>query len=73
MSAGHPAPPLIAGALVFGYGRDSGGAEQERSVADQHAAVRVTCAQAGYQLVRWYADEAKVGSDAENRPAFQVT
>ena len=62
---------LGPGASVFGYGRDSGGKEQERSLTDQHAAVLIYCAQQGYQLVHWYADEAKVGSDADNRPDFQ--
>jgi DNA invertase Pin-like site-specific DNA recombinase len=62
---------LGPGASVFGYGRDSGGKEQERSLTDQRAAVLTYCAQQGYQLVHWYADEAKVGSDADNRPDFQ--
>ena len=33
MTTTRPPAPLTAGALVFGYGRDSGGADQERSVA----------------------------------------
>ena len=65
------APELAPGAAVFGYGRDSGGREQERSLADQRAAVEVFCRQQGYELRAWYGDEALPGSDAERRPGFQ--
>lgn len=65
-----PRAPLEPGDLVFGYGRDSGGAEQEASVPQQRAQVEVYITAHGYQLAGWYADERRPGSDTENREAF---
>jgi DNA invertase Pin-like site-specific DNA recombinase len=63
--------PLAPGALVFGYLRDSGGAAQEKSVADQRQALLAYAGQHGWLVAGWYVDEARPGSDAARRPAFQ--
>ena len=62
---------LGAGARVFVYARDSGGAAQVKSVTDQRAELAAYAAQRGWVIVRWFLDEATSAGDIENRVAFQ--
>lgn len=65
-----PLAPLGPGVPVFGYGRDSGGTDQEASVSQQRAQVEAYIAAHGYVLAGWYADERRPGSSTDNREAF---
>ena len=62
---------LGPGARVFAYARDSGGAGQVKSVADQRVELTAYAAQRGWVIVRWFLDEATSAGDMENREAFQ--
>jgi len=62
--------PLPAGSTVAGYGRDSGGRDQDRSVLQQRAEIEAYCRDRGLALVRWFADEARPGSSVIGRDAF---
>lgn len=66
-SKNNPFPP---GALICAYLRDSGGDEQDLSVAQQEAAIRAWCAQHGLALARIFADQASPGSSVVSRAAF---
>lgn len=59
--------PLPPGAHVVAYCRDSGGEEQDRSVAQQKEAIAEYCDKHQLILEHTYSDEAKTGSDAERR------
>ena len=62
--------PLPPGASVIAYARDSGGQGQDRSVAQQLAAVAAYCHDHGLVLVRTFTDEATPGSTTAGRDAF---
>jgi site-specific DNA recombinase len=53
------------------YLRDSGGEEQELSIVQQEKEIRVWCQQQGYILTKVFKDEARPGSTAVTREAFQ--
>ncbi len=63
--------PVPAGTHVVVYCRDSGGEEQDRSVAQQIAAAREYCQHHKLVLEKIYADEARVSSNTEKREALQ--
>src|SRR5262245_23009219 len=62
-----------AGSLVPAVGylrRSSDNASQETSIEDQEAAVSKYAADNGYQILRWYADDAISGDATEKRLEF---
>jgi site-specific DNA recombinase len=61
---------LQTGDAVFVYLRDSGGAEQERSVSDQRTAIQEYAHEHGLRIVRVFSDAGYAGSN-DNRPALQ--
>lgn len=63
--------PLAPGARVVAYYRDSGGADQERSVGQQRRAAEAYCEQRHLVLLRSFADEARPGGSVVGREAFQ--
>ena len=63
--------PFSAGDAVFGYGRDSGGDQQDLSIAQQEKALRDWCAEQGLVLSHFYADEARKGSSIVGRDQLQ--
>ena len=63
--------PLPAGATVWGYLRDSGGDNQDRSVGQQHEILVAYCKQHELVLERVFSDEAKEGSNAEARDGLE--
>ena len=63
--------PFSPGDSVFGYGRDSGGDEQDLSVTQQEQALRDWCAQNGLILTCFYKDEARKGSSTIGRNELQ--
>lgn len=67
MSSNCPFPP---GSKVNGYLRDSGGDEQDLSVAQQEAVIRQFCAQNSLVLVQLFKDEARPGGSTAGREAF---
>lgn len=62
--------PLPAGALVWGYARDSGGETQELSVQQQERAIHDYCERFDLVLAHVFEDEARVGSSVVGRDAF---
>jgi DNA invertase Pin-like site-specific DNA recombinase len=63
--------PLEPGTHVVAYCRDSGGEEQDRSVAQQIETIREYCAHHGLVLERIYSDESRPGSSTEKRDRLQ--
>jgi len=63
--------PFNAGDHLFGYGRDSGGEEQELSVAQQERELRKWCQVHGLVLTRFFKDEARKGSSTVGRADLQ--
>lgn len=63
--------PFLPGDKVYGYGRDSGGDEQDLSVAQQEEALRKWCHENGLILTRFFKDEARKGSSTVGRTELQ--
>ncbi|HFC09031.1 MAG TPA: hypothetical protein ENJ54_04120 [Chloroflexi bacterium] len=63
--------PLPPGAPVAAYLRDSGGEEQELSLAQQETEIRAWCEARGLALTRIFRDEARPGSSVVGREGFQ--
>jgi site-specific DNA recombinase len=63
--------PFNPGDHVWGYGRDSGGIEQQESVASQRRAIEKYCRQHNLVLVHFFADEARVGSSTVGRDGLE--
>src|SRR3989304_10184891 len=63
--------PLPPGTHVVVYCRDSGGEEQDRSVAQQVEVAREYCAHHSLILERTFIDEAKLSSNTDKRGALQ--
>ena len=63
--------PLPPGARVIAYLRDSGHADQERSVGQQRRAAEAYCEQHHRVLLRAFADGARPGGSVVGRDAFQ--
>ena len=63
--------PFVPGSRVWGYGRDSGGIEQQESVASQRNAIEVYCRRNDLVLVHFFADEARIGSTTIGREALE--
>src|SRR4051794_16927281 len=59
--------PLPPGAVVWVYLRDSGGSGQERSVEQQTEVARAYCEKHRLVLEELFADQARTGSNADNR------
>lgn len=55
---------------LAGYLRDSGGEDQDLSVAQQEAALRAWCVARGLTLTRIFKDEARPGGSTVGREAF---
>ena len=62
--------PFAPGSSVVGYVRDSGGEEQELSVAEQENALQKWCIEHQLTISRVYRDAARPGSSTVSRPAF---
>jgi hypothetical protein len=65
--------PFNPGDRVWGYGRDSGGIEQQESVASQRRAIEKYCRQHNLVLVHFFADEARIGSGQAWTKAAEAT
>ena len=63
--------PFQPGASVAAYLRDSGGEDQDLSIPQQEEAVRAWCVEHGFILSRVFTDQARPGSSAVGREAFQ--
>ncbi len=63
--------PLPPGTPVAAYLRDSGGEEQELSLAQQETEIRAWCEARGLALTRIFRDEARPGSSVVGRDGFQ--
>ena len=63
--------PLPPGTHVVGYCRDSGGEEQDRSVAQQAETIREYCAHHHLVLDKLYLDEARKSSNTDKREGLQ--
>lgn len=63
--------PLPPGTHVVVYCRDSGGDEQDRSVAQQIDVAREYCQHHNLVLDKLYVDESKLSSNTEKRDALQ--
>jgi site-specific DNA recombinase len=63
--------PFQAGDRVWAYCRDSGGDEQQDSVASQRRAIEELCRQHSLVLVHMFADEARPGSTTVGREALE--
>src|SRR3972149_958560 len=63
---------LPATARLVAYLRDSGGAEQDLSLAQQEAALRSWAAQRGHSLTQVFRDEAISGGSTVGRQAFEA-
>jgi len=63
--------PFKPGDRVWAYGRDSGGIEQQESVASQRRAIEDICDQYHVVLVHFFGDEARVGSSTVGRDALE--
>jgi hypothetical protein len=63
--------PLPPGTHVVVYYRDSGGDEQDRSVAQQVDVAREYCQHHNLVLDKLYVDESKLSSNTEKRDALQ--
>lgn len=61
---------LAVGSRVFVYLRDSGGVGQERSVAEQRAAVERYCQERGWVIADYYIDEKTQSGDYARRTEF---
>lgn len=64
------ATPFAAGDAVCAYLRDSGGADQDLSVAQQESELRAWCQRQGLRLTRVFADAARPGSSTVGRDQF---
>lgn len=64
--------PFNPGDKVFGYGRDSGGDEQDLSVGQQEDALRKWCTENGIILTHFYKDEARKGSSTVTRDELHL-
>lgn len=62
---------LPPGTHVVGYCRDSGGEEQDRSVAQQAETIREYCAHHHLVLDKLYLDEARKSSNTDKREGLQ--
>jgi DNA invertase Pin-like site-specific DNA recombinase len=62
--------PLPPGAVVWGYLRDSGGPNQDRSVEQQRDTLETYCEKHNLILERVFVDEARQGDSAESRAAL---
>src|SRR5689334_19562262 len=62
--------PFPPGSQVTAYLRDSGGDEQEQSIAQQETEVRTYCAKYKLTLTQLFKDEAKSGSSTIGRDDF---
>jgi len=62
--------PFPVNAAVVAYIRDSGGEEQDLSVAGQEAAIRAWCAEHSLHLYAIYVDAAAPGSSTSTRRQF---
>lgn len=62
--------PFPPGASVVAYLRDSGGEEQDLSIAQQEASLRAWCLSSGLVLSRVFTDAARPGSSVIKRNAF---
>jgi site-specific DNA recombinase len=62
--------PLSAGAAIYVYARDSGGARQEASVGDQLADLRAHAAAQGWVILAEFNDAARSGTATAHRDAF---
>jgi site-specific DNA recombinase len=63
--------PFTPGSRMWGYGRDSGGIEQQESVASQRKAIEEYCRRNSLVLVHFFADEARIGSTTIGRDALE--
>ena len=63
--------PFKPGDWVWAYGRDSGGVNQQESVAQQHRAIEEICQQHEAVLVHFFGDEARIGSTTVGRDALE--
>jgi DNA invertase Pin-like site-specific DNA recombinase len=63
--------PLLPGTHVVVYCRDSGGDEQDRSVAQQMEVAREYCQHHNLVLDQLYVDESKLSSNTDKRDALQ--
>ena len=70
MSLIPPLSEIQSGACAWAYLRDSGGENQDRSVARQRERVHAYCAKHGIQLLRTYQDEAKSATSTAGRDDF---
>lgn len=61
---------LQPGARVYAYLRDSGGAGQERSVAEQRGAVERFCHERAWTIADYYIDEKTQSGDYNRRVEF---
>lgn len=66
----RPDCPVPAGTIVIAYCRDSGGDDQDRSIAQQMATIREYCIRHRLILETIYVDEAKKSSNTEKRDAL---
>src|SRR5512137_1700128 len=65
-----PPSTLPPGSRVWAYLRDSGGDNQDRSIARQLESIQTYCAQHRLELVHVYKDEARSGTTTAGREAF---
>jgi len=63
--------PFRPGDRVWAYGRDSGGLNQQESVASQRRAIEEICQQQAVTLVHFFGDKARVGSTTVGRDALE--
>lgn len=62
--------PFAPGSSIVAYLRDSGGDEQDLSIAQQTDVIRKWCVENGLTLTRQFTDEAISGSSSNKRTAF---
>jgi len=63
--------PFRPGDRVWAYGRDSGGINQQESVASQHRVIEEICQEHSVAVVHFFSDEAKKGSTTVGRDALE--
>lgn len=63
--------PLKPGDRVWGYGRDSGGEEQQESVSSQRRHIEEYCERNSLIMANFFADEARVGSTTVGRDGLE--
>lgn len=63
--------PFKPGSRIWGYGRDSGGEEQQESVPSQKRRIEDYCGQHSLLLAHFFADEARVGSTTVGRDGLE--